>query len=282
MSLHLQRFEASLANHRTTPNGARHHQHQIRPYLFKQMQSTSQTGSSSSGRLISDLKAPFVQLVYTKADLHGTRRRLSAPTRHFSLSAAAESRTSGGAAHYALTFEQRYVKSLFARPTSTKKQQPQQQRPGWLPRLTCWCLRGLRRSRDSSSSSMAPPPTPSPTPPLFRFSTHVVCTYTVCFTVLYYLTCFLIFYGCAFVDMLALPAAYKRAVVASALLTAIVCAVQLVLSLRELKRHLRALYSGDSNGAPQWARKRYILKITDLKKKEKLRSKLFFKLKTYE
>ena len=83
--------------------------------------------------------------------------------------------------------------------------------------------------------------------PNFRFSTRIVCTYTVCFTVLYYLTCFLIFYGSIFVDIIYLPVAYKYAIVASTLIAFIVCFIQLVLSLGQFKFHLEMLYKGKSD-----------------------------------
>lgn len=66
----------------------------------------------------------------------------------------------------------------------------------------------------------------------------------MCFTVLYYFTCFFCFYSSAFVDLIYFPAVYKRFLTASALLTSLVCAVQLTLGLCELKRHLKSLYRG--------------------------------------
>ena len=83
-------------------------------------------------------------------------------------------------------------------------------------------------------------------PTSFRFSTRVLCTYTVCFTVLYYMTCFLVFYGSIVIDMIHMPSAYKRSLVASALLAASVCVAQLLLSMRQLKLHLTSLYKGTS------------------------------------
>lgn len=81
----------------------------------------------------------------------------------------------------------------------------------------------------------------------FRFSTRIVCTYTVCFTVLYYLTCFLIFYGSIFIDMIYLPPIYKKSIVLSTFLTSSICLVQLILSMKQFKLHLKSLYKGKSD-----------------------------------
>ena len=81
----------------------------------------------------------------------------------------------------------------------------------------------------------------------FRFSTRAVCTYTVCFTVLYYLTCFLMFYGSIFVDMIYLPSIYKQTIVLSTCVTSLICLVQLVLSIKQFKLHLKSLYKGTSD-----------------------------------
>ena len=78
----------------------------------------------------------------------------------------------------------------------------------------------------------------------FRFSTRVTSTYTVCFTVLFYMTCLLSFYGSIFVDMLYLPPIYARTLIVSAFFAAFICATQLILSLRSLKHHLTTLYKG--------------------------------------
>ena len=78
----------------------------------------------------------------------------------------------------------------------------------------------------------------------FCFSTRVVCTYTVCFTVLYYFNCFLIFYGSIFVDLIYLPCAYKKSILFSCLFTSTICAIQLILSIRQFKTHLKNLYKG--------------------------------------
>jgi hypothetical protein len=81
----------------------------------------------------------------------------------------------------------------------------------------------------------------------FRFSTRIVCTFTVCFTLLYYLTCFLLFYGFIFVDLIYLPPIYKYSIVATTTLTSLICAVQLILSMRQIKIHLQSLYKGTSD-----------------------------------
>jgi hypothetical protein len=78
----------------------------------------------------------------------------------------------------------------------------------------------------------------------FRFSTRIICTYTVCFTILFYLTCFIIFYGIIFVDLLYLPHIYKYILFSSALTSSLVCFVQLILSLNQFKIHLKMLYKG--------------------------------------
>jgi microcompartment protein CcmK/EutM len=81
---------------------------------------------------------------------------------------------------------------------------------------------------------------------IFRFSTRIVCTYTVCFTVLYYLTCFFTFYGFVFVEMIYFPVVYKQTILLSAVLTSLTCCVQLCLSLRQFRSHLIGLYQGKS------------------------------------
>jgi len=78
----------------------------------------------------------------------------------------------------------------------------------------------------------------------FRFSTRVVCSYTVCFTVLYYLTCFMIFYGSIFIDLIYMPGLYKYAIVFSTCATSLICSIQLTLSMRKFKVHLKSLYKG--------------------------------------
>lgn len=80
--------------------------------------------------------------------------------------------------------------------------------------------------------------------PNFRFSTRIVCTYTVCFTVLYYLTCFLIFYGFIFIDLIYLPCIYKYAVSISVGMASIICFLQLLFSMRQFKYHLEMFYKG--------------------------------------
>ena len=62
----------------------------------------------------------------------------------------------------------------------------------------------------------------------FRFSTRIICTYTVCFTVLFNFNCFLIFYGSVFLDMIFLPPFYKNSLFFSALMTSSTCTVQLI------------------------------------------------------
>lgn len=78
----------------------------------------------------------------------------------------------------------------------------------------------------------------------FRYSIRTVCTYTVCFTVLYYFTCFFCFYSSIFIDLIYFPPVYKEFLSSSALLTSFVCFVQLTLSLRQFKHHLKSLYQG--------------------------------------
>jgi len=81
----------------------------------------------------------------------------------------------------------------------------------------------------------------------FRYSTRIVCTYTVCFTLVYYLTCSLIFYGCVFIDMIYFPWIYKASIIVSTLLSSIICFVQLSLSMKQFRLHLRSLYAGTSD-----------------------------------
>jgi len=79
---------------------------------------------------------------------------------------------------------------------------------------------------------------------IFRYSTRVISTYTICFTVLFYMTCLIAFYGSIFVDMLYLPSIYAHTLIVGALVTSLVCALQLVMSLLALKRHLTSMYKG--------------------------------------
>ena len=81
----------------------------------------------------------------------------------------------------------------------------------------------------------------------FRYSTRIICTYTVCFTVLYYLSCFLVFYGAIFIDLIYFPFVYKCSVLVSACLALLICFVQLVLSMIKFKLHLSSLYKGTSD-----------------------------------
>lgn len=119
-----------------------------------------------------------------------------------------------------LSFEERYVRNLFLRNSFhfIKKM-------SWLDRL---------KQKFSKTDN-------------FRFSTRVVYSYTVCFTVLYYLTCSLIFYGSIFIDLIYWPVVYKYALVFSATMTSIISIVQLVLSMRQHKLHLKSLYKGTSD-----------------------------------
>ncbi len=78
----------------------------------------------------------------------------------------------------------------------------------------------------------------------FRFSTRVVCSYTVCFTVLYYLTCFMVFYGSIFIDLIYMPVVYKYAIIFSTCAASVICIVQLTLSMQKFKVHLKSLYKG--------------------------------------
>ena len=118
-----------------------------------------------------------------------------------------------------LSFEERYVKSVFKNSSSVK---PNEEKG--LKHLFGWVF-------DEN----------------FRFSTRAVCTYTVCFTVLYYLTCFLMFYGSIFVDMIYLPSIYKQTIVLSTCVTSLICLAQLVLSIKQFKLHLKSLYKGTSD-----------------------------------
>jgi hypothetical protein len=79
---------------------------------------------------------------------------------------------------------------------------------------------------------------------IFRYSTRVISTYTICFTVLFYMTCLISFYGSIFVDMLYLPSIYAHTLIVGALVTSFVCALQLCMSLLALKRHLTLMYKG--------------------------------------
>ena len=72
----------------------------------------------------------------------------------------------------------------------------------------------------------------------FRFSTRIVCTFTVCFTLLYYLTCFLIFYGSIFIDLIYFPYVYKNALIISTCITSFICFSQLIISMKQFKLHL--------------------------------------------
>ena len=81
----------------------------------------------------------------------------------------------------------------------------------------------------------------------FRFSTRVICTYTVCFTLVYYLTCFLMFYSLLIIDLLALNDFYKTSTIVSILLTTLVTFIQLFISLKKFRIHLISLYKGGKN-----------------------------------
>ena len=121
--------------------------------------------------------------------------------------------------HARLSFEERYISNLF-------KQQQQQQHK--IEEKKSFLIFKLFNKNDLK----------------FRFSTRVISTYTVCFTVLFYFTCLLSFYGSIFVDMLYLPSCYAYTLIASSILTSIVCGIQLMLSLNSLKIHLTYLYKG--------------------------------------
>ena len=119
-----------------------------------------------------------------------------------------------------LSFEDRYVRALFLNIKLAKLKQF-----SWLERFRInWSLRSN-----------------------FRFSTRVVCTFTVCFTVLYNLTCFFVFYGSIFIDLIYMPNAYKIAVLIGSSLASMICIVQLILSMRQFKFHLNLLYKGNFN-----------------------------------
>lgn len=81
----------------------------------------------------------------------------------------------------------------------------------------------------------------------FRYSTRVICTYTVCFTLVYYLTCFLMFYSLLIIDLLSLNKFYKTSTIVSILLTTLVTFVQLFVSLKKFRIHLISLYKGGKN-----------------------------------
>ena len=119
-----------------------------------------------------------------------------------------------------LSFEDRYVRNLFLRNGFhfIKKM-------SWLDRL---------KQKLSKTDN-------------FRFSTRVVYSYTVCFTVLYYLTCSFIFYGSIFIDLIYWPVVYKYALLFSATVTSFISIVQLLLSMRQHKIHLKSLYKGTSD-----------------------------------
>lgn len=117
-----------------------------------------------------------------------------------------------------LSFEDRYVRGLFMETKLDKLRVI-----SWLERLKIYWYQ--RRN--------------------FRFSTRVVCTFTVCFTVLYNLTCFFVFYGSIFVDLIYMPDAYKIAVLISSCLTSMICIVQVILSMRQFRIHLNSLYKGN-------------------------------------
>ena len=119
-----------------------------------------------------------------------------------------------------LSFEDRYVNQLFKSKDRVDSDQ------GWLCRL----VNKLGLKNDC-----------------FRYSTRIICTYTVCFTVLYYLSCFLVFYGAIFIDLIYFPFVYKCSILVSACLALLVCFVQLVLSMRTFKLHLSSLYKGTSD-----------------------------------
>ena len=188
----------------------------------------SDESSSASYEYVERRLANGYSLIYTKkskprtlvANIYSKLTRRSPPKR-------IEEEADEGKAQTKSSFEDQYVKQLFQNNNNKKVTEA----------ASIWHkLLGALVSPRGASSSL-----------LFRFSTRVVCTYTVCFTVLYYLTCFVVFYGAVLVDMLHLPAAYKRSLLASALLAALVCFVQLALSLRQLKLHLTAMYKGRHN-----------------------------------
>ncbi|CAF1062146.1 unnamed protein product [Brachionus calyciflorus] len=113
-----------------------------------------------------------------------------------------------------MSFEEKYVRNLFLRPTSFKPSN--------------YFYKYLDFIFDEN----------------FRFSTRILCTYTVCFTVLYYFNCFLIFYGSIFIDLIYLPSTYKYSMFFSTLFTSIICVVQLLLNIKKLKYQIQLLYKG--------------------------------------
>ena len=128
-----------------------------------------------------------------------------------------------------LSFEDKYVKHLFE---NTSKVIPKEKCDSIILFLVNFFIEKLQKLKNNSS---------------FRFSTRIVCTYTVCLTVLYYLTCFLAFYGSIFIDLIFLPNTYKYSISFSAFGTSIYCLFQLVLSLRQIKLHLKSLYRGKAD-----------------------------------
>jgi hypothetical protein len=128
---------------------------------------------------------------------------------------------------YPLSFEDRYVKNLFKNDDDCQKKYSHNK----FRILLNYVTKHFGWFKDES----------------FRFSTRMVCTYTVCFTVLYYLTCFVIFYGGIFVDMIYLPPIYKQSIITSTIFTSIICLIQLILSMKQFKIHLKSLYKGTSN-----------------------------------
>jgi hypothetical protein len=140
-----------------------------------------------------------------------------------------ESPTTTYIAKYTLSFEDRYVRNLLNKSKTSEELDEKREAKSKLMRF----LSKFTWFNWVSDEN-------------FRFSTRIVCTYTVCFTVLYYLTCFLVFYGSIFIDLIYLPNFYKHTLALSTCLTSLVCFVQLVLGMRQFKTHLQSLYKGQS------------------------------------
>lgn len=117
-----------------------------------------------------------------------------------------------------LTFEEKYVQILLAKPKFSLKLNE-----NWSEKL----------SKIIKNDN-------------FRYSTRVICSYTVCFTVLYYLTCFIIFYGSIFIDFILLPQLFKQALVVSSIISLLMAFYQLLMSLYKFKKHMIAMYKGKS------------------------------------
>ena len=125
--------------------------------------------------------------------------------------------------NYIFTFEDRYVNNLL----KANKRNLKEDEVANKSRLTKWLHRYIW-----------------PDDIHFRYSTRVICTYTVCFTLIYYLTCFLMFYSFLIIDLLTLNDFYKTSTIVSILLTTFITFLQLFISLKKFRLHLISLYKG--------------------------------------